>query len=368
MATEDFTPDWTNPPGSTVSDLLVWRGMGSDDLAVQLGYSASAINQLLVGEMKLTTAVAQKLERLFGPPARFWTTREEQYRQDLVRLGITSVEHDPPESELEAWGDSFPVKDMEKFGWLSALEGIDVPAKMLSFFGVRDPQQWRQRYEPQLAMTVFRTSAHFESEEAAVLAWLRKAELEASAQGYANWNRDLFVAALPEIRELTPKTPAEFFPKLQEICGRCGVVVVVLRAPLGCRASGASFFTESGQAVIALSNRHRTDDRFWFNFFHEAGHLVLHSEGSLFLEFEDSQGQPAESEANAFAANILLPPDKVSQLPKLARARQMAVARFARSAGVSPGIVVGQMQHRKIIGYERMNKLKRSFQWSDFEI
>ena len=45
--------------------------------------------------------------------------------------------------------------------------------------------------------------------------------------------------------------------------------------------------------------------------------------------------------------------------------RSQAVIRFAISTGVSPGIIVGQMQHLKVIGPNQLNFLKRRYDWEE---
>src|SRR4029077_16981261 len=133
----------------------------------------------------------------------------------------------------------------------------------------------------------FKTSPTFESDPGAVAAWLRQGEIEASEISCEKWDRDRFRHELSAIRKLTrEKNPCVFLPELIQRCSACGVAVVVLRAPTKCRASGASRFLSTGTALMMLSFRYLSDDHFWFAFFHEAGHLLLHSDNSIFLEGE----------------------------------------------------------------------------------
>ena len=41
------------------------------------------------------------------------------------------------------------------------------------------------------------------------------------------------------------------------------------------------------------------------------------------------------------------------------RGDESSVQRFADELGIAPGIVVGQLQHRKIAEFQRLNSLKR---------
>jgi Zn-dependent peptidase ImmA (M78 family) len=170
---------------------------------------------------------------------------------------------------------------------------------------------------------------------------------------------------LPTLRSLTRKKhPQTFIAELTEKCAECGVAVVVVRAPKGCHASGATLFLTPQKAVLMLSFRHLSEDQFWFTFFHEAGHLVLHGSESLFVEWEQSHTSKEESEANDFAGNTLVPVESQPAMLALP-ARAMAIIRFAQKVGVSPGIIVGQMQHRERLKRDQLNRLKRWFEWAD---
>ena len=117
------------------------------------------------------------------------------------------------------------------------------------------------------------------------------------------------------------------------------------------------------RALLLLSFRYLTDDHFWFTFFHEAGHLLLHGRKDLFLEGIESPIDKEEQEANEFAARTLIPSDFENALSDLP-VRYKDVIRFATRVGVSPGIVVGQLQFRKLIGQDQLNDVKRRYTWS----
>ena len=117
-----------------------------------------------------------------------------------------------------------------------------------------------------------------------------------------------------------------------------------------------------------LSFRYLTDDQFWFTFFHEAGHLILHGESNIFLEGSDmpstASEQETEREANEFAEGILFPRKcNRNSWPFHANARE--VIRFAVRLGVSPGIIVGQLQHLGRIKHNQFNRLRRRFNWEN---
>jgi Zn-dependent peptidase ImmA (M78 family) len=112
---------------------------------------------------------------------------------------------------------------------------------------------------------------------------------------------------------------------------------------------------------MVISHRFKTDDHFWFSFFHEAGHLLLHRDRRVLVDFEDTTGVE-EDEANAFAEAALIPHEARPQLGRLILKRT-ALIRAARDFGISPGILVGQLQHEGILERNRFNRLKRRLVW-----
>ncbi|MDY0171208.1 MAG: ImmA/IrrE family metallo-endopeptidase [Thermoguttaceae bacterium] len=114
------------------------------------------------------------------------------------------------------------------------------------------------------------------------------------------------------------------------------------------------------KAMIGLNLRGKRDDRFWFTFFHEAGHLLNDSKKETFIDV-DYEEDPREQNANRFAADLLIPPERARHLDELKSYR--AVVRFAESLGIAPGIVVGRLQREGIIEYSNLNRLKVTFRW-----
>jgi hypothetical protein len=82
-----------------------------------------------------------------------------------------------------------------------------------------------------------------------------------------------------------------------------------------------------------------------------------HSKKETFVD-DGTDNDMLEDEANKFAREILIPPDRAERLRMLTT--DADVEKFAHDIGVAPGIVVGRMHHDKIWEYTRGNRLKRS--------
>ena len=355
-STQEFRADWVSPPGDTITDILRERGISEYKFAQEIGYTPEDTRNLLQGRTAITIEIARKLKNTLGASVEFWMSRDFQYREDVARL----CEAD------EEWLAELPVGDMIKFGWLKPVpHASDEMAVCLHFFDVSTVREWHDVYRSLEQSAVFRTSRSFDSRPAAVAAWLRQGEIEAQAIDCDLWNPSRFHKSFSYIRSLTrEKDPNLFLPKLQKCCSESGVAVVIVRSPNGCRASGATRFLSRDKAILQLSFRYLSDDQFWFTFFHEVGHLLLHGEKGFFLEGADTISTREEEEANEFGARILVPEEYQSALWNL-QANGREVIRFARRLDVSPGIIVGQLQHLRKIRPNQLNNLKRRFFWQD---
>jgi HTH-type transcriptional regulator/antitoxin HigA len=356
MSTNDFYPDWVSPPGDTIVDILRESDLSLVEFAQRIGYEPELAKDLIQGRATITIAIARQLVKVLGASVEFWMSRDYQYRQDISRLHVPHAE----------WLDRLPLGDMIKFGWLNPVpHPADEVAACLRFFNLPSIQAWNEAYASLLQMTAFRTSSSFDSQPAAVAAWLRQGEIEAETIDCSPWDAKRFQESLVHIRSLTRiKNPSLFLPELKKCCADSGVAVAIVRAPSGCRASGATRFLSGDKALLLLSFRYLTDDHFWFTFFHEAGHLLLHGEAAFFLEGVDMLLTPQEEEANEFASRTLIPVERQPEFLRL-RANAREVIRFAVRIGVAPGIVVGQLQHLGKLRYDQLNRLKRRFTWKD---
>ncbi|MGH2482537.1 MAG: ImmA/IrrE family metallo-endopeptidase, partial [Ktedonobacteraceae bacterium] len=96
--------------------------------------------------------------------------------------------------------------------------------------------------------------------------------------------------------------------ELLRLCSEAGVAVVFVQVLPGVSTCGATRWLTPTKALVQLSLRYKTDDRFWFTFFHEAAHILLHGKRQVFLDFDREQENEEESEkqANAFAIDMLV--------------------------------------------------------------
>lgn len=344
-----------SPPGDTIQEHIDFIGMSQAELAERMGRPKEKINDIIKGREPITTPTAFQLEKVLGIPASFWLNREKTYRQELYEL-----QHQEELKKEIDWLRAFPVNEMRKFGWLpDTREKHILVDSLLRFFGVASPHEWAHIYVKAEISVAFKLSlAHTQSPNS-ISAWLRKGELQAKEMEVAEFDKRKFKDALAEIKELAFLMPDNFTQQLQDICAGCGVAVVFTpnlpKAPI----SGASRWFQN-IPIIQLSGRFRTNDHFWFTFFHEAAHIILHGKKEIFLESVEGTeiDQEKEEEANVFAAKVLIDEKDWKEIVNSLPILPIEIERYAKKLRVAPGIIVGRLQHEKRVSKAFGNELK----------
>lgn len=235
-------------------------------------------------------------------------------------------------------------------------------ANLLSYLGVGSPAAFDRHWLSSVA--AFRSSRAFQASPKAVAVWLRWGERQASEIEVASFDPQRFREVLQKIRPLTRQEPfMQIFKRVQALCADAGVVILLVPELKGTHLNGATRWL-NGKPLIQLSLRHKSDDQFWFTFFHESGHILSGSKRQEFLDPADAE--PAspndidEFTADAFARDVLLPPPGYESFIQQGDFSAAAVRNFALEQHIAPGIVVGRLQReRKILPQQLQNLKKR---------
>ncbi|PWV46446.1 ImmA/IrrE family metallo-endopeptidase [Chitinophaga sp. S165] len=351
---ESFQPMWASVPGDTILDILSSKKMSLHEFAKGMDSDVEYARELLHGFVEINRDVAQKLEKTVGGSANFWVNRENQYRESITRLR---------ESEEKEWLKELPIKEMKKFNWIG--ETSDIVQSCLRYFNVPDVWAWRKKYGVVTSLTAFRKSEKISSNPASVATWIRQGEIQSEFIKCNDWDAQRFEKTLKALRALVKSNkPSEFLVKLKDECAKCGVAVIIAQTPTGCAVNGATKFLTEKKAMILLSFRHKSEDNFWFTFFHEAGHLLLHGEKLILENSPSTQESIEEKEANEFALDILIPKNlqvRLRTMPVNAR----EIKNFAKDADISLGIVVGQLHYLERMPYSAFKGYIRRYEWEE---
>jgi addiction module HigA family antidote len=332
------------------------RGMTQRELAKRTGRPVQVINEIVRGKKTITHETALELEKVLGIPAHVWINLESIYRMTLAR--------NQERSRLEqqaGWLDKFPVKEMERRGWLpSHPDKVDKVRALLEFLGIATFENtWIE------AAVGFRITGGGKVSEEALAVWLRKGEIDGRQLATETYSESRFLDALDKIREVTSRGPQEFMPEMRRLCAEAGVAFVLTQEFPRSGANGVARWLTPEKALIQLSIRWSWADVFWFTFFHEACHVLKHDLKIPYVEGKliNKRDAAVEAEADEFAGDSLIQPPDWARFVEAGDWSAPAVRRFAQEVNIDPGIVVGRMQHEGIIPFSQLSGLKSRYQW-----
>lgn len=340
-----FTPMIAVPPGDTIKENMIFLGMKQEELAARLGITPKHLSNILNGSAPITYETALKLESVIGPSAQFWMNLETSYQLAKARLARQKEDN----SELEIL-KKIPYKKMSDLGWVKKTSSkVERIKNTREFFAVGNLMSIQKSYA-----VVFRKHKQLKDiADLSVLAWLRKAQLEGFTVEVGKFSRRKLKSLIPTFRELTMKEPSEFYPEMEKLCAKCGVALVLVEYLAKTYICGATIWRKDNP-ILALSVRGKWADIFWFTFFHELAHLISHTKKEFHISYENK-----EDEADWIASNYLIP-DKLYQnfVEEYPYKDKRMIVDYAHKIGIAPGILVGRLQHDKLIDYNYYNDLR----------
>lgn len=354
-----FEPDYSVVPGETLREVIDSLGTSQRDLALRMGLTVQSVSRILKGDQPITHETANRLELVTGVPARFWNNLEALYREQLTKI----EERQRLKKDVE-WLKTIPLKELIERGQIERQDDqVSHVREVLRFYGVSSVEAWYEVWmTPDVAA---RRSTCFESLPGPTSAWLRIGELSARNIDCRPYDRAAFTEAQTAIRSLTRKAPEEFVPQMKELCARSGVALVLVPEMKKVPWNGATKWLTPFKAMILLNLRGKAEDRFWFSFFHEAGHVVHSHKTGLYIAGDqacaDDPNRDAEIAADRFAEEFLIP-RKYNERIRGIRSKVEVVA-VADALDVSPAIVVGRY-HYLTNNWNFYNDLVRTFRWN----
>lgn len=340
-------------PGDTILETIEHVKMSQVELAERMGKTPSKINDLISGKEPITLTTALQLEKVLGIDAQFWLNREMLYREKLLRL-----EQEEALEKYVDWLKIQPIRELKAYGYLKTVKvGPTMAEECLRFYGVATPTQWESLYVNQFVSSSFRKSEAHKTTLGGLAAFLRMGEIEMRKLKLGPFSKEAFKESLKEIRTMVRSHPEDFALRLQQLCAKAGVAVVyspnIPKAPI----NGVARWV-GGTPLIQLTDRYKFNDHFWFSFFHEAGHILLHGKKNVFIEElkEYELDIKKENEANNFANKWLLPEDITAELSD--KITEKDIRQLARKYDTHPAIVLARLQHLKVLPYSFGNDLK----------
>jgi len=302
MMTNRYISDLAIHPGEFLEETIEEIGMTQAELANRLGRPVQAVNEIIKGKKSITSKTALELEDVLKIPSNIWIGLESEYQIVLAKQEELKLME-----EESSMVKNFPYSDLVKLGFVkSTKKVIEKVDELKRFFEVAKLVQIPQVkvYQP-----AFRLSNHRKISYESVATWIQVARLKAKDIEVKTFNKKKLKNSLTKLKLLMNLNDVnESIKELKCILSSCGVVLVMIPHFKNTKVHGATFSLDNNKVVIAMTLKDGFTDIFWFNFFHEVGHIILHPKREIFLEdgYNDPKLKKQEDEADKFANKILI--------------------------------------------------------------
>jgi HTH-type transcriptional regulator / antitoxin HigA len=341
------------PVGEFIKEELEARNWTQTELAEIIGRQPSVISDLISGKRSISPELAKAFGRAFNTDAEYWMNLDTIYQ--LWRM----QDNDDVISRRARLYQIAPIKEITKRHWIEASENIDVlEERVMEFFNISNldepidlPFAARKKTDDILP-------SH--------KAWFCRAKQIARAVDARAFSDQSFRGALAKLKNLLHSTvEIRHIPK---ILAEAGIRLVVIEQLVPSGIDGVTLWLDEKSPVIALSLRLDRVDGFWFTLAHELGHVKrrdgLRRKPILDIdivaeEYEKLEKHEVEEEVNLFARDFLVTQSDLENF--ILRIRPLfgkqKIINFAKTMGVHPGIIIGQLQFRGEIHWSVHRKL-----------
>lgn len=335
-------------PGYYVKDCIDEQGITQEELAKRLQATPKYISDLVNGRINLTDEMVLKLSIVFGTSTKLWLNLNQKYIEKKLEI----------EKRIRIDRECELAKKLDYKFWVEL--GLVKATRMTA-----EKVQELQRYFKVSSLSVlsqrdflvqYRTSVS-EVTDVNIInanAWVQTAINLGTQIEVEPFDKKKLLEAISEIRSMTVQNPEDFYPRLRELLASCGVALVLLPNLKNCGVNGAVKWLGKDKVVLALNDRRKYADTFWFALFHELGHVLQQRIKVLLVSVIKKAGletddliQRLEAEADAFSQNTLIPKAEYNEFIMMCNRGFTAevITRFAARINVLPGIVVGRLQH-----------------------
>jgi len=358
-------------PGDMIVETLETIGMSQAELAERIGKSAKFVNELIKGKAHITSDTAQALERVIGYTAKGWLALDRAYQDELME--IAQMEY---AEECLSWLSKFPLPFMKKHGILSNIKDKKaLVSELLSFFRVKSPNEYNYIYNE--ASIAFKIELKYTKDPEAIAVWLRLGEKDADKiDNLKKYNKKTLNNAIPEFKRISYKMEKGWHNELKDILTECGVALsytpMIKKAPIH---GAARWIKNKTVPLIQVTDRGKDANKFWFTFYHELGHIILHGKKDIFIEGEASTldklyiDEQKENEANRYAEKSMFSESQLITLENIIKGSvtKDLVQHHSQTMKVNQNFIIAKLRRMGTMEYNELSSMRVKVDFSTFQ-
>jgi HTH-type transcriptional regulator / antitoxin HigA len=363
MATTNQTepsPRRATHPGILIERELEAREMKQSDLAAEMGVAASQLNEIIKGKRQITAELAVLFEAALDISAEHLTNLQARYNLDLARIQPPIAERVSVIAQWAVIKELVPIKFFKKYGVITGNPIEDIK-KILSIFSIDSVAQLQRVLNiggiPKLH---YRKSGKLKTHTSNLNAWVSYVQFLAKDQKVNHFEFDSEAVLLSSLKKVF--MGKNVIENMHKVLAGYGIQLVVQEKPDHAPIDGAAFWLKDNP-VIGLTLRHNRIDNLVFTTFHELGHVFRHLKNnrtSMYVDNMDENvgfGTDAETEANEYAAEKMIPTVDWEKFVRASSFADAAIVKFANQIQMPAASIRGRLCFEKLISYGTPTKI-----------
>lgn len=352
-------------PGKFLRAELEARGLTQAEFAKILGRPVQFVSELLSGKRSVTPETAVGLASALGDAQtpKLWLNREAAYRLSKITPQRDSAVEKRAQLYLRV-----PVKELVDRRWIEDSPDVDVlQDRILKFYDI--PSLDKLDEPAELSHAPRQSTSYSIPPTPAQLAWFCRAKhLAEKLRVTGGFSPRSFETALTGLAKL--KTAVDQLGLVPQLLSQAGIRFLIVQHLTHTKIDGVCLWLDDKSPVVVLSLRYDRVDWFWHTIMHEMCHVKngdgqRTSQPRIDTELVGTDAEPfddkpdSERRADECATNFLVSQTMLDDFVHRVRPYYSAlkIAQFAERVGVHPGIVVGQLQHRREIPYSHGRRM-----------
>lgn len=339
-------------PGYYISEIIDDLGITQEEFAVRLGTTAKTISKLVNGEANISKDLALKLSNMLNTSPEVWLNLQKKY--DLMLIEKSQKEEMEEEIKLVQEVDySYFVKLAVLPAVRSAAEKVSNLCSYLSISRLSILTETDYNLK-------FRNGIKNPKQKNILSAniWVETATKFGRSYETKPFNERSLRKAVKQLAEMTTSSIDHVIDKIKNMLADCGVVLVMLPYLKNSGLHGVVKWLSKEKALVAISDRRKYSDTFWFTLFHEIGHVLQKRVKDVSYTWESDFMDESEREADLFAQETLIPAERYQDFIEKGLFNSSAIIAFASLIKRDPGIIVGRLQNDNLILHSQNNTLR----------
>lgn len=275
----------------------------------------------------------------------------------VSKSNLIKLEKEVTTEELDILSQ-IPYSHLSKIGRIEPIRSNSLEARKQKVINLRDYMKTDNLVNINDIYVACRKQQKVKGTDYALATWLKEGEIKAKDIDTDIFDLNKLISSIPKIREMTLKKQDEFHSELVELLSRSGIALVLVEKFPNTNVIGATQWVDEGRkAIIQLTLKGKRADSFWFTLFHEIAHIVKHDSKDFHIQ-NDGDNLKLEDEADNIARNWLIPDEEYTKFKLKRNISIYSIENFAKKVNIHACIVIGRLQHDKILDWSTYNMYK----------